>query len=160
MARSKSMGTVLIIVIFFGAFAAFGGVALFIVAEGAYYGYASRSWPSAEGIIDESRIDTQRAKNDQKKHNLVIRYHYNVDGRPYHNDKAQFLDNVFYPNTSKREVVARFLDGQTVRVHYNPSNPQTAVLIPGFPMVTFIGGVLVGLLFLGIGVWGFVLIRK
>jgi hypothetical protein len=160
MARSKSIGTVLIIVIFFGAFAAFGGIAVFIVAEGAYLGSASHAWPSAEGVIDESRIDTQRAKNDQKKQRLVIRYHYNIDGHSYRNDKAQFLDNVFYPNTSKQQVVARFPAGQTVRVYYNPSDPQTAVLITGFPMVTFIGGLLVGLLFLGIGVWGFVLLRK
>jgi len=160
MARFRGIGTILIIMVFFGACAAFGGVAMFIVVEGAYRGYQSQSWPATEGIVDEAEIKTRTVKNDQKKHHLVIRYHYSVDGRPYQNDKAQFLDNVFYPNTSKQAIVARFQSGHKARIYYNPANPQEAVLITGFPLVTFAGGLLVGLLFLVIGVWGILLARK
>jgi hypothetical protein len=146
--------------LFFGAFACFGGMTLFIIAEGAYHGFASRSWPSTEGVVDESRIDTQVVRKDKKKHDLVIRYHYTVDGIAYQHDKAQFLDNVFYPKTSKQKVVAAFQAGQTVRVYHSPSNPQMAVLMPGFPVVTFVGGLLLGFLFLGIGLAGLWLVRK
>lgn len=90
----------------------------------------------------------------------MIRYRYSVDGTRYRNDKAQFLDNVFYPRTSKREIVAEFKPGQRARVYHHPSNPQVAVLMPGFPIITFIGGLLVGMLFLGIGVFGLLLSRK
>ncbi len=160
MARSRSIGALLVMVLFFGAVAGFGGVMVFIIAEGAYYGFDSRSWPATEGIIDESRIMTQEGENDKKKHHLVIHYRYRVDGTSYRNDKAQFLDNVFYPRTSKQEVAAKFKPGQKVRVYHHPSNPRVAVLMPGFPIITFIGGLLVGMLFLGIGVLGLLLLRK
>jgi len=65
-ARSGSIGALLVIVLFFGAVAGFGGVMVFIMAEGAYYGVDSRSWPAAEGLIDESRIMTQEGENDKK----------------------------------------------------------------------------------------------
>ena len=160
MAGSRSIGVTVIIVLFFGAFAAFGGMGLFIVGQGAYYGYASKSWPSTEGVIDESRIKTRKGKKDKKKHSLVIRYHYSVDGVRHANDKAQFLDNVFSPKTKKEEIAATFRSGQPARVYYHPSDPRVSVLIPGFPLVTFLGALFVSLLFLILGLWGLILLRK
>lgn len=160
MARSRSIAAILTIVVFFGALAVFGSIALFITAEGAYYGYASRFWPSTDGIIDASQIMTVAEDNGQKKHRLMIAYHYDVDGVRYLNNKTQFLDNVFLQKTKKDEIVAIFRTGQKARVTYNPSDPQTSVLIPGFPIGTFLGGLFLGLLFLGLGVWGIVLLRK
>ena len=95
MARSRSILATVTIVVFFGAMAVFGGMALFITGQGAYYGYASGSWPDTEGVIEASGIMTVEKDNDKKKHSLVIAYHYTVDGVRYDHDKTQFLDNLF-----------------------------------------------------------------
>lgn len=160
MASSRSFGANLAIVVFFGAFAVFGGIALFITAEGAYRGYTSRSWPDTEGIIDASYIQTVAKDKGQKKHRLIIAYHYTVDGAQYLSSKTQFLDNVFSPKTKKDQIVATFRPDQKVRVTYNPSDPQISVLITGFPIGTFLGGLFLGLLFLGLGLWGLILLRR
>jgi len=160
MARSRSIGAILTIVVFFGALAVFGSIALFITAEGAYYGYASQSWPGTEGIIDASGITTVEDDQGKKKHRLMIAYHYTVDGVRYVNNKTQFLDNIFSPKTKKDHIVATFQVGQKARVSYHPSNPQTSVLITGFPIGTFLVGLLLGLLFLGLGVLGIILLRR
>lgn len=160
MARPRSIAAILTIVVFFGALAVFGSMALFITAEGAYNGYASRSWPATEGIIDASGIQTKAEDNGKKKHRLMIAYHYTVDGVRYDNNKTQFLDNVFSTKTRKDEIVATFGIGQKVRVTYNPSDPQTSVLITGFPIGTFLVGLLLGLLFLGLGLLGLILLRR
>ena len=160
MARSRSIAATLAIVVFFGALAVFGSIALYITAEGAYDGYASRSWPGTEGIIDASSITTVAEDNGQKKHRLMIVYHYTVDGVRYENTQTQFLDNMFSPKTKKDEIVATFHTGQKVRVTYHPSDPHTSVLITGFPIGTFLVGLLLGLLFLGLGVWGLILLRR
>ena len=160
MARSRSIPATLIIVVFFGALAVFGSMALFITGQGAYYGYASRSWPDTEGVIEASGITTVEEGNDKKKHRLIIAYHYTVDGVRYEHNKTQFLDNLFSPKTRKDEIIASFPVGQKVRVIYHPSDPQTSVLIRGVPIGTFLVGFLLGLLFLGLGVCGLILLRR
>ncbi len=154
MATSKSIGTRLIIIVFFGIFVLFGGAALYIAGEGAYYGYQSRSWPSTRGLIEESTIKTRVKKKGRKKRSLVINYRYKVDGMTYRNGKAQYLDNMFYSKTMKQRIVSRYQAGSQAPIHYNPANPAQAVLIPGFPIWSFFGGLIVGILFSGIGLFG------
>ena len=159
MGKKRTLGGTLVIIVFFGSFAALGSIALYISSEGAYYGTLSGDWPTTEGKMIESRIKTRRKKG-KKKRLLVIKYAYQVNGSRHINNKAQYLDNVFYSTTRKKEIVSQFPAGKIIPVYYNPDNPSQSVLFPGFSTGSFFGGIALGSIFMGIGMWGLVHLRK
>ena len=160
MAKEKTIGAKITILVFFGVFFLFGIAALYIAIEGAYFGYQSEGWPSVVGVIEESRIKTRKGKKSKKRSKLVVSYQYFVNDVPYRNDKARYLDNMFYPKTKKQEIVSRFPKGEKATIYYNPSEPGQSVLVQGFALGSFIGGMLLGLVFCAIGIFGFSLLRS
>ena len=159
MAKSKGIGAKMVIIVFFGIFLSSGIVSLYIALEGANYGYQSKNWANTQGVIDESHITTRTRKKGGKKYALIINYHFNVDGMTYSNDRAQYLDNMFYPRSKKEEIISRYRPGQRALIYYNSANPDQAVLITGFATIAFSGGLAIGLLFSGFGVYGLLLLR-
>ena len=160
MTKEKTIGAKITILVFFGMFFLFGIAALYIAIEGAYFGYQSEGWSSVEGVIEESHIKTRKGKKSKKRSKLVVSYQYFVNDVPYRNDKARYLDNMFYSKTKKQEIVSRFPKGEKANIYYNPSNPDQAVLVKGFSLISFSLGVLLGLVFCAIGIFGFSLLRR
>ena len=89
-------------------------------------GNASTQWPAVQGEIlqSESRCDIDSSWE------LLIRYRYCVHGREY---EASTLTFAGY--AAKRRAVeayvARYPVGTMVPVHYDPNEPEVAVLEPG-----------------------------
>lgn len=108
----------------------------------------TRHWPSVEGVIEASEVSSHT--DDLLPH---IEYSYTVDGNTY----RRVVD---FPagTTPTQELSASYLQkypqGSTVRVHYDPADPETATLAPGaeggdWLVLAFgLGAVLLGILML------------
>lgn len=81
-----------------------------------------RSWPSVEGLMLESRVDS--SKEDPE---FVIRYRYVVDGREYVGHRLS-LDGHELNTTVMERLIAPYPVGRAVRIHHDPACPDMAVL--------------------------------
>lgn len=82
-------------------------------------------WPGTEGTVEvaESSSDT----DDLLPH---IEYSYTVDGKTYRR-AVDFPAGTTPTQELSRSYVEKYPRGATVRVHYDPADPQTATLEPG-----------------------------
>lgn len=93
---------------------------------------ASRSWPSTEGIIIESRLPSNCT------HCLpVINYRYVVNSQSYVGDRLVAGTQDYYGPLEAEAKVVQYAVGRKVTVFYDPSNPSMSSLEPG----TFRGAV-------------------
>jgi hypothetical protein len=99
---------------------------------------ASQNWPFTSGVIMHSHLSRASGMNDHSGGNLNtathasfettdMRYYYIIDGRKYEGTR------VTYTNHYAKDLVARFHEGDTVKVYYNPKNHKNSVLIVGCP---------------------------
>jgi hypothetical protein len=97
----------------------------------------SANWPTAPGIILESRIK----KPDPNPHNLggllersrvTIRYQYALGGRQFENDTIFFgLASEYGAVGNADKKSAKFPKGQIVDVHVDPDHPEVSCLETG-----------------------------
>lgn len=115
---------------------------------------ASSAWPSVQGEVTESKVETkvERVKKNERWQNrrtywAKVHYSYSVDGAPYSGAKVSFGE---YGGKEKdaRQIVKRFPKGKSVDVYYDPEKPEMAVLEPGATKASY--------LFLGIGLVSFI----
>lgn len=88
--------------------------------------FERRDWPSATGVIVESKVVGERAA-----HSVVI-YEFRVDGQTYR-DSSNMNQPSFGGRSRRREVavktIAMFLPGAEVKVYYNARQPEQSALI-------------------------------
>lgn len=117
---------------------------------------ASTGWPTAAGVVTESRVEhTTRTKRGKTSHSYAphVEYRYEVAGEER---TARCIAFRFTHSTESgaREAVARYPVGATVIVHHAPDDPGLACLEPGagewqwVPLAA--GG---GIALLGAGLW-------
>ncbi len=101
---------------------------------------ASSEWPTVSGKVLSSEVRTKRSRTSgSRKHgsrsrttyHAEVHYEYTVDGRPYTADRVQFGEYGSDNSSHAREIVARYAEGKQVSVHYDPTQPDLAVLEPG-----------------------------
>lgn len=83
-----------------------------------------RSWPSTSGRVTGSRLTDGE--------NVVVEYHYKVDGVWYDGDVLhahQSADS----RAENRMLTRKYPNGAEVPVYYDPADPSTAVLIRALP---------------------------
>ena len=109
-----------------------------VIALFSYNAYATRmassAWPTVGGVIVKSEIETQtstassdgKQKSETVQHPKII-YQYQIDGQNYKGTRISFSSS----SGDARQIVARYPQGQSVQVYYNPDHPQRAVLVPG-----------------------------
>jgi len=85
----------------------------------------TRDWPHIEGRIDSSHV---HAEDDALLPD--IRFHYQVDGRDYQT-AMEFSADTSPTREFSEDYVRRFPPGATVKVYYNPEQPDQATLEPG-----------------------------
>ena len=121
-------------------------------------------WPSVSGTIISSDIreTTEWARkgiktgSDRTLYLPNILYNYDVQGNRYRSYRVffegggDFIDYIDPGNA--REIVSRYPPGKTVSVHYNPDNPQLAVLETGAKFSHLLLPA-TGILFLLLGLW-------
>jgi len=119
---------------------------------------SAQRWPSVEGEIASTRLVRRRSGDDSSVDSEYISYRYEVDNRPYRNDRVRFgpviAPRSILPGTdpepkapySTAALARRYPQGMRVRVYYNPRNPADSVLYrtPSFEVWVILGA---GLLF-------------
>ena len=92
----------------------------------------SKSWPTVPGTVTESRVDRQTDSKGRIAEFPVVRYQYEVDGKPYRRGDLSRSGTVTTSwFESAQSVTARYVVGQPVKVYYDRQHPESAVLEPG-----------------------------
>ncbi len=108
-------------------FTGLGGAFLYWSVSQLWYVFSSRSWPSTEGTIYESRyIDHGRRRDGEAR----IRYRYAVNGRSYEGGNL-LPGTLAYTDRDEQEKVRQYRPGMTVPVYYDPENPESSSLEVG-----------------------------
>jgi hypothetical protein len=108
-------------------------------------------WPTAEGQIISSSVETFRSRRNTS-YAPKVSYSYKVGATLYSSDVVEFSLENSGDVGSVREVVNRFPAGSKVTVHYAPADPQTACLIAGAISWRDFIPILIGLALTGVGV--------
>lgn len=104
--------------------------------------FASKEWPTTNGVIDWAELRESRKGKDEDTWTYTVRavYRYEVDGTGYASDRIRFgimARSSFYRERMPEER-KRYVPGKEVAVHYKPDDPQVAVLEPGADFDTFL----------------------
>lgn len=122
----KKPGAVTVIGVVFLGF----GVLLFVDGLGPFLaGGASLEWPTIEGEVISSEIVTNGGRRTVK-YRAAIQYEYSVNGRKYSSDKVTIMPTKGTRDKAQRQV-NKYPVGKTISVHYDPNEPEFAVLEPG-----------------------------
>ncbi|MCP3872656.1 MAG: DUF3592 domain-containing protein [Desulfobacteraceae bacterium] len=118
-------------------------------------------WPTVSGIIISSDIRQStewerkgiKTGRDRTLYLPNILYNYEVQGKKYRSYSVFFEGAVDYlGRANAREIVSRYPPGKNVSVHYNPENPQIAVLETGIKYTHLLFPA-TGILFILLGLW-------
>ncbi len=90
----------------------------------------SASWPTAQGTITRSEVETVGA-NKNTRYRPLVAYTYSVEGQPHEGDKHRVSSWSGGELEAAEAMVARYPVGASIPVYYRPSEPSTAVLMPG-----------------------------
>lgn len=116
---------------------------------------ASMRWPTVNGTIIRSEVvEEMREVHDNERTGIrrelryrpAVRYSYHVGEKDFSGDVLQWGWSAIYSNSEQpRAIVAKYPNGVIVPVHYDPADPQNAVLEPGQG-----GGIAAPLIFAGL----------
>ena len=101
--------------------------------------FESKDWPETQAIVTNSEIKRLAPKKGSApKYHPVIEYQYSVSGIQYQSNRINIHDH--YTTGSKRaqEITTLYPVDSTVRIYYNPTRPEQAVLNNGVRQGQFI----------------------
>jgi hypothetical protein len=91
---------------------------------------ASQAWPVVVGEITSSTVIIAHGRG--VGHIPTVDYAYRIAGTSFHGARIHYGDaGVSLPEGEASALVARYPVGMSVLVHYDPSVPSEAVLVPG-----------------------------
>jgi len=117
----------------------------------------SLGWPTAVGTVIHSEVSSHDSHSEGKTTRMYtanVRYRYSVNGVQYTADRITLGDSSTSSAGNKQEIVGRYSVGASVPVHYDPGNPQNALLEAGPVFITYIPFIF-GLLAIVAGVLAF-----
>ncbi len=105
----------------------------------------SRTWPTVPGTVEATWI--REDTTEEEIHYFPgLRYTYQVAGERYQGTRIRFGSDIsFDTRTEAKAFLARYPEGGSVTVHYNPADPSDAVLEPTahrLGILTLVGGLL------------------
>jgi hypothetical protein len=100
---------------------------------------ASKEWPTADGVITVSRVQSHRNKDGKSMYSHEVEFKYTLDGEQHVGDRIWATDGGSSSNSSAAHAtVAMYPVGRDVTVHYDPEAPGVALLEPGTTWVNFL----------------------
>lgn len=100
--------------------------------RGVPHALATKSWPTTKGTVVGSMVaDSFHPCGNGDHTYLAIYYVYQVEGVSHHGDQALAWPACPKDKSVAQKVVDRYPTGTTVEVHYNPADPDDAVLETG-----------------------------
>jgi Protein of unknown function (DUF3592) len=100
-----------------------------LILAGRLHSVASQSWPTVKGMVVESAVVASR--DGRQYYRPIVRYRYEVNGQRYEGSRIQrvaVMEQRKY--TRARKILDLYRTGEPVAVHYDPTDPRTAVLQP------------------------------
>jgi len=114
-------------------FVAIGAGLIYYARQMSAKAQQSLAWPSTSGAIAHAAVLYQRrgaGDDESATYKADISYRYKVNGIDYSSARIAIVD--FSASQARAQnVVARYPDGATVQVYYNPADHADAVLEPG-----------------------------
>jgi hypothetical protein len=125
---------------------------IFLLAWGGYElkgAQESGNWPGTQGTIISSHVSKQTRRDSKTRRNVItyyprVQYRYQVNGRQYTSNRIEFGGTSGGMERMAKKVVNRYPAGKKVVVHYNPGDPEYAVLEAGLTwsgLFIFLGGI-------------------
>ena len=149
-----------------------GGV---LAVFGIYFLYTankSLAWSSVEGKVVRTEVQTERIKGAASarkstvtRYYVSVAYMYAVEGKPYYSSRYSIGggDNAsdYYSERSvaEKEAANLFPAGSKLTVYYDPDDPSSAVLAPGWNWGAFTP-LLLGIFFGGAGWFFYYVVKK
>ena len=102
---------------------------------------ASSSWPTAEGTVTSSKVESSRSRSGSRNsttYHARVKYTYSVGGQSHKGDRVAFGDYGSSISSHARGIVARYPVGIKVDVFHAPAAPGQSVLEPGVKGQAFI----------------------
>lgn len=126
--RRRRIGIVLVL----GLFALAGVWLLWVVAVDLVAYRRALTWPTVSADVLSAGVEVlPGAADGDDAYGVDLRYRYVVDGRAYESNRLRREGTESYSTrAAAEEVLAGYLagGGQTVTVHYDTADPETAVL--------------------------------
>jgi hypothetical protein len=118
---------------------------------------ASEGWPTASGKIAGCQIlveeSTDNDGNSTTWYNPVVSYAYSAAGRELQGSRIRFGNIRSTSRKNAEAALAPYPAESAVTVRYNPEKPEECVLETRKPGPVYLIVSLVGLLFVGLGLW-------
>jgi hypothetical protein len=94
-------------------------------------GEQSLAWPVTPGRITQSRLEVRQHRIQATEYVDNIEYDYTVAGRAYRGRSVDLRIRNVNNLAAMRAFVDSYREGQQVPVHFDPANPEDALLVPG-----------------------------
>jgi hypothetical protein len=118
--------------------AVFCGLGILALSSGAqrlWRGAASEHWPSVQGTVLFSRVNTSETQESDDRRSTTFSpqfvYTYEVDGVKHFNNRRRFGQVEGSGEDWAEDIAMRYRAGKAVRVYYFQADPDVAVLEPG-----------------------------
>ena len=127
--EEESMGLIIVFgVVFFGI-----GLGLFLLAVNqGKKARAAEAWPTAAGVILSSGLEENRSYDQEEQRTEItyepcVQYQYSLMGQLYQGNSLSFGKASYDFRTASKKIAA-YPQGAQVVVHYDPADPNKAVL--------------------------------
>ncbi len=110
------------------AFTLPGAVVSFFSINNIINGKASLQWTETSGTIISSTVEKYVGAHKKSKYLAEVEYIFSVNGSEYKADTIRFGTMA---SLLAGELSETYSEGKTVKVFYNPNDPNIAVLEPG-----------------------------
>ncbi len=127
-----------------------GAACLFFGAKTILDANASTKWPSTEGVVINSSVDSRSGKKSKTYHADVL-YEFSVNGASHKGNRVAYGDYGSSDSSHAQGIVNKYPKGARVSVYYKPDSPSDALLETGIHGQTWALPIF-GLLFMSAGV--------
>ncbi len=105
----------------------------------------TKSWPSTSGIVTISYATQEGYESGGESYIHYIAklsYDYKLGERTHFGDESGLKEHTFETMEEAQNVTEKYLEGEIIRIYYNPDEPGDSVLEPG--IVRSSAGTLIG----------------
>lgn len=88
----------------------------------------AKAWPTTTGRVITSEVKSQGSTRMYKP---AVQYGYTVGGKNYLSSHVSFAEYSSSHPSRAQSIISKYPVGATILVHYQPQNPDLAVLDPG-----------------------------
>jgi hypothetical protein len=93
---------------------------------------ASARWPSVDGVITASKVETFASDSGARRYIPTVAYTYAFDGRVLEGREIRIGGFITTEDVAEK-VTGEYRAGANVKVYVDPADPSRAVLQPGLP---------------------------